>query len=137
MEKVIEFKEFHHNKSMDELLHETTQFAVNLNFINTDLKFLKHLIKTYPFKNNMFNLFERVQLFNIEIDTLNEEKSNILNEIKKHETELKGMLECDELSCDNFYMMEHQKLAAIIFNYIQKYQDFKTEIYQYITGIID
>ena len=85
----------------------------------------------------MFNLFERVQLFNIEIDTLNEEKSNILNEIKKHETELKGMLECDELSCDNFYMMEHQKLAAIIFNYIQKDQDFKTEIYQYITGIID
>lgn len=137
MEKVLEFKEFHHSKSMDELLHEATQFAVNLNFINTDLKFLKHLIKTFPFKKNMFNLFERVQLFSIEIDTFNEEKNNILNEIKKHETELKGMLECDELSCDNFYMMEHQKLATSIFDYIQKYQDFKTKIYQYITGIID
>lgn len=137
MEKVLEFKEFNQSKSMDELLYENSQFTANLNFINTELKFLKHLIKTYTFKNNMFNLFERVQLFSSEIDTLNEEKNNILSEIKKHETELNGMLECDELSCDNFYMMEHQKLAAIIFNYIQKYQDFKIEMYQYITGIID
>jgi len=137
MERVLEFKEFHHSKSMDELLYESTQFTANLNFIDSELKFLKHLIKTYPFKNKMLNLFERVQLFGIEIDSLNEEKDSILNEIKKHEVELKGMIECDELSCDNFYVMEHQKIAALVFNYIQKYQEFKTEIYQYITGIID
>ena len=137
MERILEFKEFHHSKSMDELLYENSQFITNLNFINTELKFLKHLIKKYPFKNKMLNLFERVQLFGIQIDTLNDEKSEILSEIKKHETQLKGMLECDELSCDNFYMMEHQKLAASIFNYIKDYQEFKTEIYQYITGIIE
>jgi len=137
MERILEFKEFHHSKSMDELLYETGQFTANLNFINTELKFLKHLIKTYSFKNKILNLFERIQLFSIEIDTLNKEKNNILNEIREHETELKGMLECDKLSCDNFYVVKHQKLAAIIFSYIQKYQDFKTEIYQYITGIIE
>ena len=136
MERVLEFKDFYHSKNMDELLYENAQFTANLNFINTELKFFKHLIKTYPFKNKMLNLFERVQLFSIEIDTFKDEKNKILHQIVKHETELNGMLECDELSCDNFYMMEHQKLAASIFNYTQKYQDFKTEIYQYITGII-
>ena len=137
MERILEFKEFHHSKSMDELLYENSQFTANLIFINTELKFLKHLIKTYPFKNKMLNLFERVQLFSIEIDKLNNEKNKILNQIVKNETELKGMLECDELSCDNYYAMEHQKLAVSIFNYTQKYQDFKTEIYQYITGMIE
>ena len=122
---------------MDELLYENTQFTANLNFMNTELKFIKHLIKKYPFSNKLFNLFERVQLFGIQIDKLDDEKNVLLNEIEKHETELEGMLECDELSCDNFYVMEHQKIAASLYNYIRKYQDFKTEIYQYITGIIE
>jgi predicted nuclease with TOPRIM domain len=137
MERILEFKEFQHSKSMDELLYENSQFTANLNFINTELEFLKHLIKTYSFRNKILNLYERIQLFSIQIDKLNDEKNELLNKIKHHETELNGMLECEELSCDNFYMMEHQKLAALIFNFIQKYQEFKTEIYQYITGIIE
>ena len=136
MEKVLEFKEFDHSKSLDELHYECLQFSAKLNFISSELKFLKNLIKTYPFKNKMLNLFERVQLFAIEIDTLNKERTNLLNELLKHEIELKSMIECDKLNCDNFYIIKHQKLAALIFNYYKKYQDFKIKIYQYITGII-
>ena len=133
----MEFKEFNQSKNMDELLYEDAQYTANLNFIKTELKFLKFLLKTYPFKNNIQNLFERIQLYNSEIEKFNNELNENLNEIRKHETELNGMLECDELNCDNFYVNKHQKLAATLFNYNRKYQDFKTGIYQYIIGITE
>jgi len=131
------FRKFNRDRSLDELFYDTLHWKHELDFIDHELSFTKKLTKTYPFKKNILNLFERIQLFTKEIDKFKSEIINLLNLIQKHENQLNGMLECNDLSCDNFYVVAHEKIAAEIFNCIQKYRAFKIEINEYISGIID
>ena len=94
--------------------------------------------KHFPTYVNGFPIdFNRFQLFVKEINTLKEEKNSLFNSIQKYEHQLNGMLECNDLSCDNFYVVEHEKLALEFYNYTHKYRAFKIEINEYISGIID
>jgi len=137
MEAVLTYKKFNHDKTTDELYYDTTKWIANLEFMNTELSFAKHLIKSFPFKNKMLNLFERVQLFIKNADNLQKEKDEILDSINKHKTELNGMIECNDLYCDSFYVEKHEKIAVAIFNFEQKYRAFKSEINNYIEGAMD
>ena len=137
MKTALVFRKFNRDRSLDELFYDTVHWKHELDFIDGELNFTKKLTKTYPFKNSILNLFERIQLFTKEIEIQKEEKNILLNLIQKHENQLNGMLECNDLSCDNFYVVEHEKIAVEIFNYIQKYRAFKIEINEYISGIID
>lgn len=136
MKTALKFRKFNRDKSVEELFYNTSIWTAKLEFITIELEFTYKLIKSYPFTNNVPNLFERIQLFIQEIETLKKEKNDILRSIQKHENQLNGMLECNDLSCDNFYVVEHENLAATVFNYLQKQQDFKSSIYEYISSII-
>ena len=135
MKTELKFRKFNRDRSLDELFYGTSYWMHKLDFIDAELSFTEHLIKTYPFKKVILNLFERIQLFVKEINTLKEEKNSLFNSIQKHEHQLNGMLECNDLSCDNYYVVEHEKLALEIFNYTHKYRAFKIEINEYISGI--
>lgn len=137
MKTELVFRKFNRDRSLDELFYDTLHWKHELDFIDSELTFTKHLTKTYPFKKNILNLFERIQLFTKEIEAQKEERNILLNLIHKHENQLNGMLECNDLSCDNFYVVAHEKIAEKIFNCIQKYRAFKIEINEYIRGIID
>ena len=137
MKTELVFRKFTRDRSLDELFYDIVLWKHELDFIDDELSFTKKLTKTYPFKKNILNLFERIQLFTKEIDTLKSEIIDLLNSIQKHENQLNGMLECNDLSCDNFYVVAHEKIAIEIFNCIQKYRAFKIEINEYISGIID
>ena len=135
MKNELVFRKFNRDRNQEELYYDTLHWIHELDFMDTELSFTEHLIKTYPFKNKILNLFERIQLFVKEIDTLKEKKNVLLDLIQKHEKELNGMLECNDLSCDSFYAVAHEKIALEIFNYVQKYRAFKIEINEYIKGI--
>ena len=137
MKTELVFRKFTRDRSLDELFYDIVLWKHELDFIDDELSFTKKLTKTYPFKKNILNLFERIQLFTKEIDTLKSEIIDLLNSIQKHENQLNGMLECNDLSCDNFYVVAHEKIAIEIFNCIQKYRAFQIEINEYISGIID
>ena len=136
MKTALKFKKFNRDKSVDELFYNSSIMTANIEFIKTDLDFMRKLIKSYPFSNNISNLFERIQLYIKEIDLLEKENNDILKNVQKHKTQLNGMLECNDLSCDNFYVIEHEKIAAMTFNYVEKYRKFKTNIIEYVNGII-
>ncbi len=46
------------------------------------------------------------------------------------------MIECDKLSCDNYYVVAYEKIAKEVFNYLNAYKKLKTEIYEYLHGIL-
>lgn len=137
MKTELVFRKFNRDRNQDELFYDTLHWKHELDFIDDELAFTKHLTKSYPFKKNILNLFERIQLFTKEIEAQKEEINMLLNLIQKHENQLNGMLECNDLSCDNFYVVAHEKIAVEIFNCTQKYRAFKLEINEYIRGIID
>lgn len=134
METILKYKSFKHAKGLEELSHEIIAWRMYLNFMDIEFDFLTKLIKSYPFKNMMLNLFERVQLYVDDLKKFNKEKDNFLEIIRLHEKELRGMPECTDLSCDNFYNEKHENIVASIFDLEQRFRNFKTEFYNYING---
>lgn len=137
MKTTANYKMFLHDMSLDELQYNSSLWMSELEFINFEVSFIKHLIKSYPIKSKIPNLFEHLQLFIQELDTINKENNTITNNIQQHTNLLSGMIECDSLSCDNFYVVAHEKLAEEVFNYLQTYKKLKIQIYEYLTGIMD
>ena len=82
------------------------------------------------------NIFEQFQSFTQILDNLNEAKSNIIQKIHEHNHELSGKLECDNISCDDYYMLTFNKLAETVFNLFKNYRRTKSQIYEYMIGLI-
>ncbi len=137
MKAIEKYKIFLHDKSVDELQFNTSLWISELEFIDFEVSFIKHLIKSYPIKSKIPNLFENLQLFIKELDTIEREKNNLTDNIHQYTNQLNDMIECDKLSCDNFYVIAYEKLAKELFNYVQAYKKLKTQIFEYLNGILN
>ncbi len=137
MKSAIKYKTFYRDRSLDELNFEISLWNEDLNFVAFEIPFLEQLIKTYPFNNMIPNLFEQIQLFLKELNHFKEEKVNLDDEIFKLKKELSGMIECNDLNCDNYYIIRHEELAKKMFNYIQHYRNTKLKLFEYLKGILN
>ena len=82
MKSELKYTAFNRDKSINELLFYTSLWKSEFEFIKTELSFLKLLIKTYPFKSEIPNMFERLQLFILNIDKLEEEVEQLKEQAK-------------------------------------------------------
>ncbi len=137
MKAIGKYKIFLHDKSVDELQFNADLWVSELEFIDIEVSFIKHLIKSYPIKSKIPNLFENLQLFIQELDTIEREKNNLNDNIHQYTNQLNDMVECDKLSCDNFYVIAYEKLAKELFNYVQAYKKLKIQIFEYLNGILN
>jgi len=137
MKSEIKYKTFYRDRSLDELGYEISLWNEDLNFVALEIPFLEQLIKTYPFNTIIPNLFEQIQLFLKELNHFKKEKAIINDEIFKHKKELSGMIECNDLNCDNYYMIRHEALGQKVFNYLQYYRNNKFKLFEYLKGIIN
>ncbi len=130
------YKTFEHDKSSDELLYNTSLWEADLSFVKTETLFIQNIIKHFPFKSKVPNLYEQLQLFMQELTIAKTDSSNLIDKIYMHNNELHGISECEDISCDNYYMVEYEKLAKDVFKFLNYYKHLKLNIYQYINGII-
>ncbi len=137
MKTIEKYKIFLHEKSIDELQFNSSLWISELGFIDTEVSFIKHLIKSNLIKSTVPNLFENLQLFIKELDSIKDEKNNLMNDVHQYTNQLNGMVECDKLSCDNFYVIAYEKLAKELFNYLQVYKKLKTQIFEYLNGVLN
>ncbi len=137
MKAIEKYKIFLHDKSVDELQFNADLWISELEFIDIEVSFIKHLIKSYPIKSKIPNLFENLQLFIHELDTIEREKNNLNDNIHQYTNQLNDMVECDKLSCDNFYVIAYEKLAKELFNYVQAYKKLKIQIFEYLNDILN
>ena len=73
MKSIIKYRGFYRDKSTEELLYNNILCEHYFNFIKVEITFLNQLLKNYPFKSNIPNLFEHIQLF---IKDLNDCENN-------------------------------------------------------------
>ena len=132
MKSMIEFKPFNRDKSIDELRYSVTRWLDEFDFVSFELPFLKRMVKAFPFKNIIPNLFEQIQLFIKDLDDFESKKNDIIIKIELHNKQLDGMTECNELSCDHYFLLEHDHLAENIHNYYSDYRALKIKIYNYL-----
>lgn len=137
MESNIVYKSFSKDKTIEELLYNISLWTSEYAFINIELAFIKRLIKAYPFSATIPNLYERLQLFILELDNFEQAKNNILVEINNYDKKLLASEETKSLDPDHLYLVEYEKLAEEVFMYMKHYKNLKIRIFEYINGLIN
>lgn len=126
MKSIIKYRGFNRNKSVDELLYNNILWLHYFNFIKVEITFLKQLLKEYPFKTNIPNLFEHIQLFIKDLDTFENHRIKIIENITSQNKQLKT----------NFNLAAFEDLDEEISDYKQTYINLKNNIYEYLRGLL-
>ncbi|MDF1516997.1 MAG: hypothetical protein P1P79_03545, partial [Lutibacter sp.] len=101
MESNIVYKSFSKDKTTEELLYNISLWTSEYAFINLELDFIKRLIKTYPFSSTIPNLYERLQLFILELDNFEQAKNNILVKINDYDKKISESEQTNTLDNDH------------------------------------
>lgn len=136
MKSELKYTSFNSEKSINELLFNISFWNTEFEFIKIELSFLKHLIKTYRFQVSIPNLFERLQLFILDLDNLEEDRVSIIQNLSIQKSQLKSKPKKEDLNYGNFNLNVYDDLNEEIFNYLERYKKIKLKIYQYINGLI-
>ncbi|WP_299431299.1 hypothetical protein [uncultured Aquimarina sp.] len=124
------------NKDLKDIHFDTLESKSSLQFIEDEVLFINQLLHSYVFEPTTPNLFERLQEFRLEIERVKKEIDTLHEEIRKHENELGGMLECDTISCDHYYYEEHESLKKRFNDFYKNFRKLKSEVFNYAGGIL-
>jgi len=131
------YKSFSRDKTMEELLYNISLWNVEFDFIHSELAFIKRLIKAYPFTAKIPNLYERLQLFTLELDNFEKEKNNLTEKINGYHHKISETPEINVMESGHFYLLEYEKLAEEVFMYLIHYKNLKIQIFEYMNGLIN
>lgn len=136
MDVIISYKAFDIEKSYNDVIHDSLIWISEFNFVNNELFFLKTIIKSTSFKSTIPNLFERLQLLLKHIDRLNENSEIIKVKVEKYKYKVTKTLNSDVFSFSEDYFEAYQSIIKEIFDFEQKYKNFKTHLYEFLIEII-
>ena len=116
--------------------HDAQWWKLILGYIETETQFIDQLLNAHIYKENTPNLFERLQKFKHEIKTRARETKNLKKEIAEYEDKLQGILECQDISCDTFYLENHKELKGRFEEFYTGLNDYKARVFNYIGGML-
>jgi hypothetical protein len=123
-------------KEIKEIHLDILKWKSSLRFIEGEIQFINQLLNSYVFEPDTPNLFERLQEFKKQIEAIEKEMQNINQDIRTHESKLGGMLECDTISCDNFYYKNHTSVWRTFDDFYKNFSRSKSEIFLYAGGVL-
>jgi len=136
MEAGSVYKTFSRNRTIEELLYNTYLWTAELNFIISELAFIKRLIKAYPFTATIPNLYERLQLFTLELDNFEKERNILTKKIDNYRLQVIKEPENTKLESGHLNLLAYENLAEEIFMYLKHYKNLKIQLFEYMSGLI-
>ena len=137
MESHLKYKVFTSEKSVIELLHNCKIWASDFDFIKIEISFLKRLLKTFPFKSSIPNLFEKLQLFANDLEHSDSVRATIQETINTHNQQLNSKIKLTKINYDNEYLYSYDNLAEEVLEFLEDYKNLKVKIYEYVIGLIN
>lgn len=120
-------KEFH---------HDTLRWKSIIGYKENEIQFINRLLNSNAFKETTPSLFEKLQHFKHEIKTKTREVKNLKKEINEYEDKLKGILECQDISCDTYFLDNHKALKDRFEEFYINFNEYKTKVFNYTGGIL-
>lgn len=124
------------NVSKKDLHFEILEWKSELQYIEGEIKFIKQLLHAAVFESATSNLFERLQEFNQGVSEIETALQSLKESLGKHENELGGILECEEVSCDTIFFQRHAIAAQKFNDFYKDFQSFKAKVFGYTGGIL-
>ena len=137
MKTKFTYKIFDREKSYEELLYSVSYWMDELQFITIELDFLVTLIKSYPFNKTVPNLYERLQLFVLELEQFSLDKNNINKKIIYLKIKINESQKIEKFNrCNNFNLVLYENTAKEILDYLREYKKLKAKIFEYVGRLI-
>jgi len=121
---------------LNEFHNNTILWNSMIGYMETEILFINRLLNSNVFKDTTPNLFEKLQAFKHEIKTKTRETTNFKKEIHEYGDALKGILECQDISCDTFFLENHAALKNRFEEFYTRFNDYKTRVFNYTGGVL-
>lgn len=118
-------------KNVEELENDTLEWDKTLQTCTDELLFLKHLLTSEVFQAPNPDTSKKLESYIEELEDLKTEKIEVQLALRNHKNDLKGMLECEDISCDIFYQTQHQELLNRLKDLLANFQQLKLSIFTF------
>lgn len=136
MEKFDIYKEFYSDKTIDELRFSLKVYKSRLDLLNREFEFFRHLLNSKMCNPKTPNLIEKFDHFKQQMEHQMKLNQNLLDEIERQNNEVGLKLECDELSCDNYFVRENYNLELEVVNFLAQTDQLKSEMMAALQSLI-
>lgn len=116
-------------RSIEELQNETLKWNELIHFCTDEMSFLKQFLSSDVFKANLTDFYEKLNSYAIELEDLQSDKIGVQLSLKHHKNDLNGMLECEDINCDMFYLNQHQDLHNKLKSLLSNFKDIKIWVF--------
>jgi hypothetical protein len=116
--------------------HETLQWKSMIGYIEKEIVFIKRLLNAKVFKKTTPSIFEKLQHFMHEVKTKIREVKNLKKEINEYEDKLVGILECQDIACDTYYLENHKDLKERFEEFYTDFNEYKTKVFNYTGSLL-
>jgi hypothetical protein len=107
-----------------------------IKYTETEILFINRLLNSKVFNVKQPNIFENLQKFKHQLKI----ETRLLNELKEiiegHDNKMRGMIDCDDLSCDEAYLENHESLRIKFEKFFKIYSEYKSKIYNYTGSLL-
>lgn len=124
------------DNSLNKLKQEASKWYFELDFTALEIPFIKQILKSYPFQSDTPNLFERLQLYVKELETLNEIRNYILDKITSHRNQL-NEIKPNSIFNENYLKINHEIIEEEFNSFNENYKHLKWQIFEYANAVID
>jgi predicted nuclease with TOPRIM domain len=128
------------NNTAEDILREfhgdTLRWKSMLSYKENDILFIEKLMNSKVFKVTKSNLFERLEELKKEAEIIVSELKKLKKEVNEYEAKLSGILECEDISCDTYYMENHKSLTDHFEEFYKDFNEYKTRVFNYTGGVL-
>lgn len=136
MDSVSEFKNFYRDRGIEELQSESNLWKQNLAFLEKELMFLKKVLNANIFDSSIPNLSEILELFNKELEEMNNDRLNLFDSVNFHIEHLERKKHYDKPNCNQFYVEIHKKMDYDVMVLFEESNMIKQRLFEFIESII-
>lgn len=129
-------KEFSSDKTIYELQFNLTFYKSRLELLTMELDFFIFLMTSNIYDTRIPNVFETFENFKKTINKIQKTKERLLKSINQQYNDVMLKLECDELSCDDYFIRRNSELEVEVVNFLMETAELKSKMIEYIKGII-
>lgn len=122
-------------ETIEELQQEREAWITKMAHLTWDIQFFRKFLKSVQFRP-VPNLYEKISEFLNELNSCRGDLQELNQDIQNHRFDLEGMLECDDVSCDNFYLEQHRKLENKVRSFINHMRNLQTQIVSYTADLL-
>ena len=123
-------------KQLKHIHFVTLEWKSSLEFIKGEIQFIQQLLNSYVFEPNTPNLFERLEEYKEQLSKIVVEADQLMKSIRKHESELGGILECDTIAEDHSYYQEHELMNVTFEKFYKNFRKLKADVFAYAANIL-